>query len=223
MEVVENGREATMGVETGTGQPWGRNWDWEYRLRKYLLLLATLVVTVTYAAGFNPPGGVWQDTRDGRLAGDPIIRATHYHWLLAFYYCNATAFAASLVVIVLILVLAIQHDKEKEKDKEKENEKKRGKKVFGLLVLRFVMGLDLLSLMSAYGAGTYRDVLSAHCRLVLHGVGGHCLGLRRGSQLPRSWQEVRVRLRQGQRQRTALQNPDASRDLRGERHVRRRA
>uniref|UniRef100_M8CDQ0 PGG domain-containing protein n=1 Tax=Aegilops tauschii TaxID=37682 RepID=M8CDQ0_AEGTA len=29
---------------------------WEYSLRKYLLLLATLVVTVTYTEGFNPPG-----------------------------------------------------------------------------------------------------------------------------------------------------------------------
>ena len=31
---------------------------WEYSLRKYLLLLAAMVVTITYTAGFNPPGGV---------------------------------------------------------------------------------------------------------------------------------------------------------------------
>ena len=30
----------------------------EYQLKKYLLLLATLVATVTYAAGLNPPGGL---------------------------------------------------------------------------------------------------------------------------------------------------------------------
>ncbi|VAI62330.1 unnamed protein product [Triticum turgidum subsp. durum] len=69
---------------------------WEYSLRKYLLLLATLVVTVTYAAGFNPPGGVWQNALGGRLAGDPIIRDTNYHRYLAFFYCNATAFAATI-------------------------------------------------------------------------------------------------------------------------------
>ncbi|GJM87569.1 hypothetical protein PR202_ga03536 [Eleusine coracana subsp. coracana] len=51
---------------------------WEYSLRKYLLLLATLVATVTYSAAFNPPGGVWQDTTDDHLAGDPIIRNTSY-------------------------------------------------------------------------------------------------------------------------------------------------
>ncbi|KAI4982781.1 hypothetical protein ZWY2020_023273 [Hordeum vulgare] len=121
---------------------------WEYSLRKYLLLLATLVVTVTYAAGFNPPGGVWQDALGGRLAGDPIIRQTNYHRYLAFFYCNATAFAASLVVIVLILVLAIRHDK-KGKDSR-----------WVVVPLRLVMLLDLLSLMGAYGAGTCRDKIS---------------------------------------------------------------
>ncbi|CAD6258237.1 unnamed protein product [Miscanthus lutarioriparius] len=67
-------------------------------LRKYILLLASLVATVTYAAGFSPPGDVWQDTAGDHIAGDPIIRDTHYKQYVAFFYCNATAFAASLVV-----------------------------------------------------------------------------------------------------------------------------
>ncbi|VAI62332.1 unnamed protein product [Triticum turgidum subsp. durum] len=118
---------------------------WEYSLRKYLLLLAALVVTVTYAAGFSPPGGVWQTAHDGQPAGDPIIRGTHYRRYLAFFYCNATAFAASLVVIVLILILAVRHDK-KGKDSR-----------WVVVPLRLVMVLDLLSLMGAYGAGTCQD------------------------------------------------------------------
>uniref|UniRef100_A0ACD5YVN7 Uncharacterized protein n=1 Tax=Avena sativa TaxID=4498 RepID=A0ACD5YVN7_AVESA len=128
---------------------------WEYTLRKYLLLLATLVATVTYDAGFNPPGGVWQegarDDGQDQLAGDPVLRHTHYGRYLAFFYCNATAFAASLVLIVLILILAVRHDKEKKgafwvsKD---------------VVPLRFVMVLDLLSLMGAYTAGTCRDKVS---------------------------------------------------------------
>ncbi|VAI50825.1 unnamed protein product [Triticum turgidum subsp. durum] len=121
---------------------------WEYSLRKYLLLLATLVVTVTYAAGFNPPGGIWQEAHDGQPAGDPIIRYTYYHRYLAFFYCNATAFAASLVVIVLILILAIRHDKD-EKDT-----------LWVVVPLRVFMMLDLLSLMGAYGAGTCQNKVS---------------------------------------------------------------
>ncbi|KAL6854364.1 hypothetical protein ACP4OV_019267 [Aristida adscensionis] len=123
---------------------------WEYSLRKYLLLLATLVATVTYTAAFNPPGGVWQDTAGpGRLAGDPVLRDTDYGRYLVFYYSNATAFASSLVVIVLILVLAVLHD--------------RGSNGLRppLRTLRVVMVLDLLSLMAAYAAGTCRDTLTS--------------------------------------------------------------
>ncbi|KAK1625880.1 hypothetical protein QYE76_000195 [Lolium multiflorum] len=113
----------------------------EYQLKKYLLLLATLVATVTYAAGLNPPGGVWQDTQDGHLAGDLILRDTHYHCYLAFYYCNATAFAASLVVCLLLLVLG-------------------SKTKAWAAALWVVMVLDLLGLMGAYAAGSCRDVFT---------------------------------------------------------------
>uniref|UniRef100_A0A0E0A8F7 PGG domain-containing protein n=1 Tax=Oryza glumipatula TaxID=40148 RepID=A0A0E0A8F7_9ORYZ len=119
----------------------------EYDLRKYLLLLATLVATVTYGAGFSPPGGVWQDTEAGHLAGDSIIRDSQYRRYLMFFYCNATAFALSIVVIILIFILAILHEK--------------GKLQIPMLPLRAAMVLDLLSLMGAYAAGTSRGVLTA--------------------------------------------------------------
>uniref|UniRef100_K3Y1X5 PGG domain-containing protein n=1 Tax=Setaria italica TaxID=4555 RepID=K3Y1X5_SETIT len=128
----------------------------EYHLQKYLLLLATLVAAMTYAAGFNPPGGVWEDTNQGYLAGEPIIRATDYHRYLFFYYCNATAFASSIVLIILILILAIIHEKQISSVNQDE------KKQFWILVLplRLVMMLDLLGLMGAYAAGTGRDTVT---------------------------------------------------------------
>lgn len=115
----------------------------EYQLRKYLLLLATLVATVTYVAGLNLPGGAWQeDTEDGRHhAGDPILQYAHRHRYLTFYYCNATAFAASLVVSLLLLVLD-------------------GKNTGWEALLRVVMVLDLLGLMGAYAAGSCRDTFT---------------------------------------------------------------
>ncbi|KAF7056778.1 hypothetical protein CFC21_064156 [Triticum aestivum] len=140
-------------METGQGQPW------EYRLRKYLLLLATLVASITYTAGFNPPGGVWQQKgsdEDGHRAGDHIINDTDNRRHLAFFYCNATAFIASLVVIVLILILAIRHDKDK--DKKDAVWVASGS---GVVPLRLVMVLDLLSLVGAYTAGTCRDKVSS--------------------------------------------------------------
>uniref|UniRef100_A0A0D9WPG7 PGG domain-containing protein n=1 Tax=Leersia perrieri TaxID=77586 RepID=A0A0D9WPG7_9ORYZ len=119
----------------------------EYDLRKYLLLLATLVATVTYTAGFNPPGGVWQDTEAGHLAGDSIIRDSQYPRYLMFFYCNATAFTLSIVVIILIFILAILHEKNVLKTP--------------ILPLRAAMVLDLLALMGAYAAGTSRGILTA--------------------------------------------------------------
>ncbi|CAL4895505.1 unnamed protein product [Urochloa decumbens] len=126
--------------------------EWEYSLRKYLLMLAT----VTYSAGFNPPGGVWQDTNAaaGHLAGDPIIRATSYRRYMVFFYCNATAFASSLLAIVLFLILAILHEQ---------------KKVWiRLKPLRALMALDLLGLVGAYAAGTCQDTFTTvYCSVLV--------------------------------------------------------
>uniref|UniRef100_A0A0E0E0U7 PGG domain-containing protein n=1 Tax=Oryza meridionalis TaxID=40149 RepID=A0A0E0E0U7_9ORYZ len=117
----------------------------EFQLRKYLLLLAIMVATVTYTAGFNPPGGVWQDTEAGHLAGDSIIRDTHYPRYLVFFYCNAAAFAMSIVVIIIIFILALIHDTKK--------------LWISMIPLRMAMVLDLLGLLGAYAAGTSRNVL----------------------------------------------------------------
>jgi hypothetical protein len=119
----------------------------EYDLRKYLLLLATMVATVTYTAGFNPPGGVWQETEARHLAGDSIIRDTHYPRYIMFFYYNAAAFALSIVVIVLIFILAILHEK-------------NGIWI-SMFPLRLAMVLNLVGLGGAYAAGTSRHALTA--------------------------------------------------------------
>ncbi|CAL5011969.1 unnamed protein product [Urochloa decumbens] len=116
----------------------------EYKLRKQLLLLATLVLSVTYVAGLEPPGGVWKEdgavaVAGGRVrAGAPILRSTHGPRYQAFYCFNSTALVASLVVIFLRLL-------------------KNPTRV-QLAALRAVMVvLDLLALMGAYLAGSCQD------------------------------------------------------------------
>ncbi|KAL6909907.1 hypothetical protein ACP4OV_001566 [Aristida adscensionis] len=131
---------------TGGNKPSGST---EYQLRKYLLLLATLVATVTYVAGLNLPGGAWQDTKGGHIVGNPILQDTHKKRYLTFYYCNATAFAASLVVSLLLLVL---------------NGKNTG---WWEALLRVVMVFDLLGLMGAYAAGSCRDLFTTIYSAVL--------------------------------------------------------
>jgi hypothetical protein len=111
--------------------------DRTWQMRKYLLLLAILVATVTYVAGMDPPGGVWLETEDGHRAGDPILPDTRPIRYRVFYHVNATAFAASLVIIVLLLFL-------------------RKDAMRTLLAVRVAMVLDLVCLMLAYVTGACR-------------------------------------------------------------------
>ncbi|KAL6644035.1 hypothetical protein ACP70R_018801 [Stipagrostis hirtigluma subsp. patula] len=141
-------------------------WNWEYILRKYLLLLATVVSTVTYAAGLKPPGGSWPDTH--RNAGHLLIlRDTSYARYLVFFYCNATAFAASLVLIVLILILALLHEQQPGQTPGNGRTKPKRTPLHCLRTLRVVMVLGLLSLMAAYAAGACRDKLTSIYSAVL--------------------------------------------------------
>ncbi|CAL5079159.1 unnamed protein product [Urochloa decumbens] len=136
----------------------------EYYLRKYLLLLATVVATVAYAAAFNPPGGAWQvadkqghiggGDDKGHLAGEPIIRSNHYLRFIVFFYCNAVAFTSSIVVIIIMLVLAIWYDSERPNGPSTNGRNWPEKLVYGL---RVAMVLDLLGLMGAYASGTSQD------------------------------------------------------------------
>uniref|UniRef100_A0A8I7BD74 PGG domain-containing protein n=1 Tax=Hordeum vulgare subsp. vulgare TaxID=112509 RepID=A0A8I7BD74_HORVV len=120
-------------------------WKW----RKYLLLLATLVASVTYEAGLNPPGGVRSDDAPPLPAaypdrvGDPVLLTTNERRYTVFFYCNAAAFIASLVVIMFLLDRRISDNS------------------VGLTVLRSAMLVDLLALMSAFAAGSCRDVAAS--------------------------------------------------------------
>ncbi|KAM0903052.1 hypothetical protein ACQ4PT_018865 [Festuca glaucescens] len=108
------------------------------KLRTYLLLLGILAATVTYQAGLNPPGGFWIDNSDGHTAGDPILEVVSPKRYKAFFYCNATAFVASLVIIILLQSQMITM---------------RAMKRY---VLQTAMTLVLFGLMGAYVAGSSR-------------------------------------------------------------------
>ncbi|EEE65559.1 hypothetical protein OsJ_21049 [Oryza sativa Japonica Group] len=124
------------GKATVASHPKSREWQ----LRKYLLLLAILVATVTYIAGLDPPGGVWLETTDEHLTGDPILPDTRRLRYDLFYYFNATAFVASLVLTILLLPFRVEGPR--------------------LMAVRGVMVVDLLCLMVAYIAGSCRGRLT---------------------------------------------------------------
>ncbi|BAT15842.1 uncharacterized protein [Oryza sativa Japonica Group] len=120
---------------------------WE--LRKYVLLLATLAATVTYTAGLDPPGGFWTDNVGELLAGDPVLQKTYPGRYKAFFYCNATAFVASLVIVNLLLVRFLCRRR------------------WWLRALQAAMILDMFGLMGAYAAGSSREAAMSAYILVL--------------------------------------------------------
>jgi uncharacterized membrane protein YsdA (DUF1294 family) len=118
------------------------------KARSLVLLLATLAATITYQAGLDPPGGVWEDNSGGHTAGDPILLTTNPRRYKAFFYCNSVSLVASLVAIVLA----------------------QKKFLFKHHVLEAVMILDLFGLIGAYAAGSCRDVNTSIHAMALAGA-----------------------------------------------------
>ncbi|KAK1605849.1 hypothetical protein QYE76_029522 [Lolium multiflorum] len=121
------------------------------KAQSLMLLLATLAATITYQAGMDPPGGVWPsdalETEPPHKAGDPILLSTHAARYKVFFYCNSTAFVASLVVILMVQNTRLM----------------RGH------ALEVAMILDLFGLIGAYAAGSCRDVSTSIYVMALAG------------------------------------------------------
>ncbi|KAF5480459.1 hypothetical protein F2P56_001208 [Juglans regia] len=83
--------------------------NWVDETRGTLMLVATVIATMTFQAGINPPGGVWQqDTTNGTFgcnssmcaAGTAILSYSEtYIYFLSF---NTTSFVAALTVVLLV-------------------------------------------------------------------------------------------------------------------------
>jgi hypothetical protein len=120
-------------------------------LRGWLMVLATLIASITYASGLSPPGGfeivslhnsqltepptISTFAKEDRKVMAPVLRGTNLTRYMIFYYSNTAAFSLSLSIILL---LASRDLRRLAKTK----------------VLEALVALDVMALLLAYVAGS---------------------------------------------------------------------
>ncbi|KAJ0089690.1 hypothetical protein Patl1_14548 [Pistacia atlantica] len=81
--------------------------DWLKEMNNALMVVASLIATVTFQAGLNPPAGVWQDSSQDpkfdHMPGESIMADTDGFSFNLFFTSNTIGFVASLCIILLLV------------------------------------------------------------------------------------------------------------------------
>ncbi|KAI3468082.1 hypothetical protein Pfo_024745 [Paulownia fortunei] len=87
--------------------------EWLEKKRSGLMVVASLIATMAFQVGVNPPSGVWQDDNlvdsqgnpvaDPHQAGFSVMAHNYPKGYTRFYIINTTGFIASLSIILLLM------------------------------------------------------------------------------------------------------------------------
>jgi hypothetical protein len=103
-------------VRLSLSKHWKHQGNWKEETRGTLMIVATVIATMAFQAGINPPGGVWQQNTSNPAegyncnqqniceAGTAVLSYLYPDDYLLFIYFNTTSFFASLCVILLVIV-----------------------------------------------------------------------------------------------------------------------
>lgn len=88
--------------ESSTSLPY-----WIEKTRGNMMVVATLIASICFQSGLNPPGGVWQDSSDGHQPGTSIIALSRTWYYKFFVFLNTSSFILSLSTIISSMVLPV--------------------------------------------------------------------------------------------------------------------
>ncbi|THG00280.1 hypothetical protein TEA_026306 [Camellia sinensis var. sinensis] len=77
--------------------------DWLSKKRDILMVVASLIATMAFQAGINPPGGFWPDNAALHRAGEAIMAYNYPNTYPYFIRANTTGFVASVSTILLLI------------------------------------------------------------------------------------------------------------------------
>ncbi|THG17288.1 hypothetical protein TEA_018839 [Camellia sinensis var. sinensis] len=76
---------------------------WLSKKRDILMVVASLIATMAFQAGLNPPGGFWPDNAPSHRAGEAIMAYNYPNTYPYFIRANTTGFVASVSTILLLI------------------------------------------------------------------------------------------------------------------------
>ncbi|XP_062160169.1 ankyrin repeat-containing protein ITN1-like [Alnus glutinosa] len=103
-------------VHLSLNKRWKHQKNWKDKTRGTLMVVATVIATMAFQAGINPPGGVWQqntpDSTNGYNcnqdniceAGTAVLSYSNLDDYLVFLGFNTISFFASACVILLVII-----------------------------------------------------------------------------------------------------------------------
>ncbi|XP_058215653.1 uncharacterized protein LOC131326789 [Rhododendron vialii] len=78
--------------------------SWQSKRRNTFMIVSSLMATMAYQVGVNPPGGVWLDDAAAHNVGKAIL-AYNYPDLYPIFMCiNTAGFLLSLTTILLLII-----------------------------------------------------------------------------------------------------------------------
>ncbi|KAL7187022.1 hypothetical protein ACSBR1_037152 [Camellia fascicularis] len=77
--------------------------EWLAKKRDALMVVASLLATIAFQAGVNPPGGVWQNDSPPHRTGEAVAAYTYPESYQFYLRANTISFVASLSTILLLI------------------------------------------------------------------------------------------------------------------------